>query len=433
MSPIACKSFKGKNLNRYFITSIIIKAFLTALLLSSFVYLAHLNITNYFLHSILACAGLWLLFKSSRAGYFFTGFFVGIFWFYWISLSFRYYGDLSWLIPVVIIGIGVIYGLLFLIPSLLTNSPYLHAIALVLLSQIAPLGFNWFNFELMLYYTPFGLTSFHVIFLIISILLVQHSSKGYYFLAFVCFIAAFDLSNKEPPKMPDFDIQIVQTRISQDRKWETEAIIEHVRENFKNIETAIAEKKRLIILPETSFALYLNKNEAIVEKLLEYSQDIAIIAGALGYEDNKYYNSAYFFDKGVMQRADKVALVPFAEKIPLPDFISYYINELFFEGASDFSEAPHASDFTMEGIKIRSAVCFEGSRKEIYEGNPQIISVISNNAWFLPSIEPTMQNLMLSLYAAKNNAIILHSVNGEGGKIIVPRKSLLKTVLEFGS
>ncbi|MDR2100539.1 MAG: apolipoprotein N-acyltransferase [Campylobacteraceae bacterium] len=433
MSPTACKSFENKNLRRYFITSIIIKAFVTALLLSSFVYLAHFGITSYFLHSVFACAGLWLLFKSERTGYFFTGFFVGILWFYWISLSFRYYGDLAWLMPVVIIGIGVIYGILFLIPSLLTNSPYLHAIALVLLSQIAPFGFNWFNFELILYYTPFGLTSIHVLFLIISILLVQHTRKGYYFLALICFIAAFDFSNKEPPKMPDFDIKIVQTRISQDKKWQNETIVEQVRENFKNIETAIAEKKRLVIMPETAFALYLNKNDIIVNKLLEYSQDIAIIAGALGYEDGKYYNSAYFFDKGIMQRADKVALVPFAEKIPLPNFISYYINRLFFEGASDFTEAPHASDFTVDGVKIRSAVCFEGSTNMLYEGEPQLLSVVSNNAWFLPSTEPVMQNLMLSLYASKNNVIIFHSVNGEGSGVIVPRKSALKIISEhFG-
>ncbi|MDR1007290.1 MAG: apolipoprotein N-acyltransferase [Campylobacteraceae bacterium] len=432
MTPnLACKSFKSKNLSRYFITFIIIKAFVTALALSSFIYLAYFDITNYFLHSIVVCAGLWLLFKSNRAGYFFTGFFVGILWFYWISLSFRYYGDLAWLIPIIIIGIGVIYGLLFLIPSLLTNSAYIHAIALVLLSQIAPFGFNWFSFELMLYYTPFGLTSLHAMFLIASILLVQNRRKGYKFLALVCFIAAFDFSNKELPQLPNFDIEIVQTHISQDEKWQTETIISNVQENFKIIERAIEHQKRLIILPETAFALYLNKNEAVMDRLLEYSQDIAIITGALTYEDEKYYNSAYFFDKGIMQRADKIVLVPFAEQIPLPDFISNYINELFFGGASDFSQAKSPTDFIVNGVKIRSAVCFEGSRKEIYEGNPQFLSVVSNNAWFLPSIQPTMQNLMLSLYAAKNNTIIFHSVNGNGSKTIFPRKSIVKTILEW--
>ncbi|MDR1976435.1 MAG: apolipoprotein N-acyltransferase [Campylobacteraceae bacterium] len=430
MSPtLACKSFKDKNLSRYFITFIIIKAFVTASLLSSFIYLAYFNITNYFLHSVFACTGLWLLFKSNRAGYFFTGFFVGILWFYWIALSFRYYGDFMWLIPILIFGIGVIYGLLFLFPALLTNSSYLKALTLVLLSQIAPFGFNWFNFELMFYYTPFGLTSLHALFLIISILLVQNNSKGYRFLAVLCFIAAFDFSNNEPPKLPDFDIKIVQTHIPQNEKWEQEGVVKQAQENFKSIEAAIAEKKRLIILPETAFAMFLNKNEAVVERLLEYSQNIAIITGALGYEDEKYYNSAYFFDKGVMQRADKIVLVPFAEKTPLPGGISYYINALFFDGASDFSEAQSPSDFIIDGVKIRSAVCFEGSRSEIYEGDPQIISVVSNNAWFVPSTQPTMQNLMLALYATKHNAIILHSVNGNGSKVITPRKSMAKTVI----
>jgi apolipoprotein N-acyltransferase len=301
----------------------------------------------------------------------------------------------------------------------------------VLLSQIAPFGFNWFNFELMLYYTPFGLTSLHVTFLIMSILLVQNRRKGHYFLALICLVASLDFSNKEMPKMPDFDIKIVQTHISQDEKWQTDNIIKNAQENFKTIESAIAEKKHLIILPETAFALYLNKNEAVMDRLLEYSQDIAIITGALAYENDKYYNSAYFFDKGVMQRADKIVLVPFAEKIPLPNFISNYINELFFDGASDFSQAKSPTDFIVNGIKIRSAVCFEGSRKEIYEGNPQIISVVSNNAWFLPSIQPAMQNLMLSLYAAKNNTIIFHSVNGNGSKTIFPRKSTAKMILEW--
>jgi apolipoprotein N-acyltransferase len=282
----------------------------------------------------------------------------------------------------------------------------------------------------MLYYTPFGLTSLHVVFLIASILLVQNSGKGYRFLAFICFIAALDFSNKEPPQMPDINLKIVQTNIPQDEKWQTETIVKNVQNNFNFIENAIEEQKQLIILPETAFALYLNKNEVIVDRLLEYSQNISIITGALGYEDGKYYNSAYFFDKGVMQRADKIVLVPFAEKIPLPDFISYHINNLFFGGASDFSEAEHPSDFIVDGIKIRSAVCFEGSTREIYENNPQIISVISNNAWFLPSIQPTMQNLMLSLYATKHNAIVLHSVNGDGSKVIVPRKSLAKLALE---
>ncbi|MDR3346491.1 MAG: apolipoprotein N-acyltransferase, partial [Campylobacteraceae bacterium] len=398
--PLAYESFSRNFLKVYSTTSIIIKAFVTALCLSAFIYLAFLNVTNPLLHAAFAIAGFWLLFGSSRLGYFLSGFFVGIFWFYWISLSFRYYGGLSWAIPLVITFVACVYGVMFLSSRAFTSSPYLQALFLLLLSQLAPFGFNWFNFELMLYYTPFGLTPLHTALLMAAVLSLKYLRKYYKILALFLLIAALDFSNKELPTPLDFDVELAHTSIPQGDKWESENIIQGVLENFEMIEEAIRNDKRLIIFPETAFALYLNKNEVIVNRLLEYSNDIAIITGALAYdEDNKSYNSAYFFDRGAMKRADKVVLVPFSEKVPLPNFISFYINKIFFNGASDFQEAPNPTDFEIDGVKIRSAVCFEGSTPAIHKDEPKVISVISNNAWFLPSIEPTMQNLMLALYA----------------------------------
>ncbi|MDR2341573.1 MAG: apolipoprotein N-acyltransferase [Campylobacteraceae bacterium] len=428
--PLAYKSFNEKNLSRYFITFIIIKAFVTAVCLSAFIYLAFFDITNYAIHSFFALAGFWLLLKSGKLGYFLTGFFIGIFWFYWISFSFRYYGELYWMMPIVILLIAIIYGGLFLIPALITESPYLKAFLLLLFSQIAPFGFNWFNFELILHYTPFGLTPLHVGFLMTALLTFRSKIKGLKIIALCLLIASIDFSNNSLLEEPNIDIELAHTKISQNDKWENENIIKSVKNNFDMIEKAIKNKKRLIILPETAFALYLNKNEVIVEKLLKYSEDIAIIAGGLAYENDKYYNSAYFFDKGEMKRADKVTLVPFAEKIPLPNFLVSIINDIFFDGADDFTEASNPTDFMIDNIKIRSAVCFEGSSKAIYKNEPKYISVISNNAWFLPSTEPILQNLMLSLYATKTNSLIYHSINGSESVIIKPRPSLTNYILK---
>jgi apolipoprotein N-acyltransferase len=373
-------------------------------------------------------AGFYLLLKANKQESFLIGFFVGILWFYWISFSFRYYGDLQWMIPIVMLLIAIVYGLLFLIPSLISNSHYLKALLLLLFSQIAPFGFNWFNFELILCYTPFGLTALHVGFLMASILIFKSKKKGLKIIAFFLFLASIDFSNNPLPKEPNIDIELAHTDISQSDKWENKNILKAIKNNFSIIEEAIEDKKRLIILPETAFALYLNKNEVILERLLEYSENIAIITGGLAYENGKYYNSAYFFDKGEMKRADKVTLVPFAEKIPLPNFLVSIINNIFFEGADDFTEALKPTDFKIDNITIRSAVCFEGSSKNIYEGEPQYVSVISNNAWFLPSTEPTLQNLMLFLYASKANAIIYHSINGSKSVVIKPRQSLMNHI-----
>ncbi|MDR1285963.1 MAG: apolipoprotein N-acyltransferase [Campylobacteraceae bacterium] len=429
LKSLACKSFDKENLGKYFITFIIIKAFVTAVCLSAFIYLAFFNITNYIIHSFFALAGFWLLLKASKQEYFLIGFFIGILWFYWISFSFRYYGDLSWMIPIVILLIAIVYGTLFLIPALISGSNYLKALLLLLFSQIAPFGFNWFNFELILYYTPFGLTPLHVGFLMAAILTFTSKKRGLKIIAFCLFLASIDYSSNPLPKEPDINIELAHTKISQNDKWENENILKAVKDNFDTIEKAIQNKKQLVILPETAFALYLNKNEVIVEKLLQYSKEIAIITGGLAYENGKYYNSAYFFNKGQMQRADKVTLVPFAEKIPLPNFLVSITNDIFFDGADDFTEALKPVDFELNGIKIRSAVCFEGSSKAIYANKPKYISVISNNAWFLPSTEPVLQNLMLSLYATKANAIIYHSINGSKSVIIKPRESLVNRIL----
>lgn len=411
-----------KKLTNNFSTIKIIKAFFSALCLSTFIFLSYFDITNPILHTLFAFIGFYLLLNSSKVGYFFTGFFVGIFWFYWISFSFRYY-DLTFLIPIVILAIGIIYGLMFLFASFISKSPFIRAIALVLVLQINPFGFNWFNLELIFYYTPVGLSILHVLAFILSILIFQNFKGAIKYISILFLILSLDFSNNEAPKVLPFKTQIVQTQISQDIKWDREFIASTLEDNFSKIQKAIDEGNRLIIFPETAFPLYLNTNEYTLNKLNEYSKQIAIITGSLSYENNKYYNSAYFFDNEVMQRADKVVLVPFGESIPLPRFLTDFINRIVFDDSSDFSEANEPKDFIVDGVKIRSAICYEGSTKILFSNNPEFMSVLTNNAWFLPSSEPILQNLMLSFYATKSNTTILHAVNGEGGGIIYPRKS----------
>lgn len=416
------KSFSKKKLTNYFITSNIIKAFFSAFCLSSFIFLNNFDITNSFLHVSLALIGFYLLLYTSKTGYFFTGFFIGIFWFYWISLSFRYY-DLSFLIPFIIIGIALVYGAMFLIASLISDSPFVRAFFLVLVSQIHPFGFNWFNFELIFYNTPFGLTPLHVLsFMFAIIFFINYKSKIKY-LSIVFLVFCLDFSNKETVKEIPFEVSIVNTNISQDIKWDRGFMEKSVKENFEKIQNAIDQNKRLIIFPETAFPMYLNQNPDIVEKLKEYSKNIAIITGALSLDDDGFYNSAYFFDKGTMQRADKVVLVPFGEEIPLPKFMVNFINRVVFDGADDFKVAREPVDFIVDDVKIRSAICYEGSKKSLHVNSSGYMSVISNNAWFLPSTEPIMQNLMLKFFATKSNTVIFHAVNGENGGIIYPRKS----------
>jgi len=52
------------------------------------------------------------LFLMKKKELFITGFLISILWFWWVGYSFIYY-KLEYLVPLVVFGIGMIYGILF--------------------------------------------------------------------------------------------------------------------------------------------------------------------------------------------------------------------------------------------------------------------------------------------------------------------------------
>lgn len=395
---LALSSFKEK-LGGYFSLKIIKSSFLNAILLSIFIYFSIFE--NIFLSILGLLAFVFGVFRLAFVRYrgafvwFLTGFFVGVFWFYWISFSLIYY-DFAFLIPVEIFGIGVIYALIFLafyaIFGLLARflggvggilKPIILALSFYLIQFVHPFGFNWLNWHLALINTPFERI----------------------------------LGDQKEYELP-FKIELISSRIPQKELWQSSRKKENFANNLALIDKAIQDGARLVILPESAFATNLNQNLELVETLKEKSQKIAILAGAEAYENGSFYNSAYFFDAGAMRRIDKHILVPFGEEIPLPQMLKKPINALFFDGASDFGKASDFSYVEVDGVRFKVAICYEGTRAELYSDKPDFIALISNDAWFIPSAQSTLQNLLLRYYALKNGSVIFHSANFNDKKII---------------
>ncbi len=175
-----------------------------------------------------------------------------------------------------------------------------------------------------------------------------------------------------------------------------------------------------MVLPESAFPLFLDRSQILLSELKQKSHQIAIITGALGASDNKLYNSTYIFNKGEVKRLDKLILVPFGEEIPLPNFIKNPINNIFFDSAVDYSKANGVSDYEIDGVKIRNAICYEATKDELFKDNPKFMIAISNNAWFSPSTQPNLQSKILKLKAFKHKTTIYHSINGSPSQMITP-------------
>ena len=397
----------------------IIKGFITAILLASFMYLSYFEVEYKILNTILGLFAIYLLLVIPKKALFVAGFLSGVLWCNWMAVSMQYY-DLTYLAPVFIAGISLVYAIIFYLFAFYDRLVF-RILTIFAFTYFAPFGFNWMKFELIFVDSYIDISKVAFFLVLFSFYLII-KLKRFKVLGIIPILFALNLGKGVYIQNPEASIFMPQMNIKQELKWEKDYQRVLHENNFEEIAKAIELKKDLVVLPETAFTTVLNRNAQISERLKELSYDIDIIAGALYVEDKQIYNASYHFSKGEIKVAKKVVLVPFGEEIPLPQFFVDLINKVFYDGAQDYSKASEPTDFIIKGEKIRNAICYEATTDKIFEnlGDTKYMIAISNNAWFTPSIEPTLQHLLLKFYSRTYNVTIFHVVNGSPNRIYRP-------------
>jgi len=406
---------KRDNFNKNYI----IKGLITSIFLSAFIYLSYFDIQYRLLNTILGLAAFYMLINISRKSLFVTGFTSGILWCYWMAISLKYY-ELIYLTPVLLVGIGLAYGIIFLLFAAYDKKIF-RVVAIFAFTFIAPFGFNWMKFELLFIDSYFG-TSKEDFALILVALYMISKLRRMKVLAFFPLLMAYESTTGIYIDNPNAKITMPKFNVKQNLKWEKDYQLTLLQKNFKSIDNAILENKDLVVLPETAFPSILNNNKNLLDMLKNKSYEINILTGGLYLENEQIFNATYFFSNGEVEIAKKVVLVPFGEAIPLPKVFVDLINDIFYNGAKDYSAAKKPTDFEIQGNKFRNAICYEATTDKIYENlnGVKYIIATSNNAWFTPSIEPTLQKLLLRYYSKKYDVTIYHSINGSKNYIIRP-------------
>lgn len=388
---------------------------------------------NIFLETLspfLAIWGLILLLRTKSAkGYFWTGFLTGLFWFWWVGLSAIYF-NLNYLVPVIALIMGLVYGVLFRI-CFLFKFDFLRLCAIFALSFIHPLGFDWLEWGI---YTAYGffdssLRGIICLFLIAYFIYEGYISR-YYKIAIVLilFFTGFHYEEKTATTLP-FSYKLINTNISQDQKFLQEKLILNSNALLSEISRAILEKKELVILPETAFAFNL-RGTKYEDFLKELSHKIIIITGAFYTKDGQTYNSTYVFRRGKSYIFNKHFLVPFGEEIP---FFKELVKKYFLPNIEEFTRGPAQSQYKLNNSLITNAICYEATKEQNYK-NSKIIIALSNNAWFNHSSEYKLQRLLMQFYASKYGVSIYHATNGKENAVILPKKRLdLRWLEEFKS
>jgi len=391
--------------------------FFIAFLSSASIYLDWMGFINTFSNTVLGLLALYLWLIADKKSWVWSGFFVGLLWFWWMGLSFIHY-KIPWAIPFVVIGVSSIYASFFYLASSLVylvekylkiHNLFGKALILLVLSYIHPLGFDWFKPELMFTNSYLGIEKWQFALVLLSFALAIYKKR---ILFLILVLGAYPYASHFQKKSTlNHNIKLISTFTPVEEKWIPQFKQKHIDEVFINIQKAIREKKEIVVFPESVFALYLNEEKNILTALKDYSKYITIVTGGLYNDNNLPKNSTYIFRDGEYTVADKVVLVPFGEQNPLPKWMGKWINELFFDGAPDYVGATDFTDYTINNTTYRNAVCFEATSEKLYEGEPKNMIVISNNGWLVPSIEATEQKILLQYYSKKYGTTIYHSIN----------------------
>lgn len=411
---------KNKIIYRSFMHSLI---FSIPLYFCIFTYIY--NISLPYINSIFVICSIYTFINIPRNERYLFGFFVGIFWFYWVGLSFFYTPFPIFGIFAVIV-VSFFYMIIFL-PILFFENKLYRGISLALISYVALFNFEWFVPDSILAFSIFKVDKLS--FLIIILIVVCISYKFFMkwrFISLFGLLFAIDFNSNEVI-LPDINIYTSSTNISQDIKWLSTNINNVIDININLIKDAISNNYDVILLPETAFPVALNdiKNYKLLENIANLSRNISIITGSYRVETNDYYNSTYVFNNGKVDIIDKVVLAPFGEYIPLPKFLIslyQYVFKINYKLVGNKSRV--AQDFYINNISFRNAICYEGGIESAYFGNPRYMTLISNNAWFKPSIEPILQMMLIKYFSRKYDTIVFHSTNGSKANIILPRVGL---------
>jgi hypothetical protein len=185
VSSFLTVQLKDKNMTSYAITNLMGQKVIIGQLSSTSINVSQLE------------AGVYIIeFSSDKKSLFWSGFFIGLFWFYWIGFSFRYY-DALYLIPLMMLFVSLGYGIIFWAIGIFKN-PLPRVILFTLLSYLHPLSFNWFIPELTLLDTLFGIQKWQFGLFLLSIALFIELRSWYKSIALLALLASINYNSHQP-------------------------------------------------------------------------------------------------------------------------------------------------------------------------------------------------------------------------------------------
>jgi apolipoprotein N-acyltransferase len=413
--------------------------------------------------------------KSLLQGFilgFITGFisFVGII--YWIVFAMHTYGNVPFMVSVLILLLLVGYLSLFFGtfaflsrylqsrfgPYAIMLTPFLW-VSLEYLRSFLLTGFPWANLGHSQYLNlPFiqiadvtGVYGLSFVILLVNVTLYwvlhQWSRKTFpirevvitllIFLSFLMYgYVKMRALDRKMVSQPQLNVGLVQGNIDQSIKWDG-SYQRKTLDIYEKLSLKVAEKKPdLIIWPETATPFFFQAAKEYQPFILDIPKktDAFLLFGTPSFKLERgkvnHYNSAYLVSRSgeINGRYDKIHLVPFGEYVPLSDLL-FFIGSLG-EGIGNFKSGKETTLLGLPQGKFGVLICFEIifpdlSRKFVKNGADFLVT-ITNDAWFGESSAPYQHLAIATFRAIENRVFIARAANTGISAFIDPKGRIVE-------
>ncbi|OGS81143.1 MAG: apolipoprotein N-acyltransferase, partial [Gallionellales bacterium GWA2_59_43] len=219
------------------------------------------------------------------------------------------------------------------------------------------------------------------------------------------------------PQGEPFSVALVQGNISQDLKFNEDALIGTLA-TYRRL--TLESDARLIVLPETALPLLRHEvPRSLVEQLDAHAGQNGggVLIGAFVRENDAYHNSVFALTGGgaAEQRYHKQHLVPFGEFIPLRPLLGWFINGVLNIPMGDLTSGGRQQALLqVAGQHIAANICYEDVfGEEIIRALPQASLLVNftNDAWYGDSYAAEQHNQISRMRALETGRMMLRATN----------------------
>ncbi len=226
----------------------------------------------------------------------------------------------------------------------------------------------------------------------------------------------------------------VQGNISSQEKWNIELRDKNFAVYEKYTKEAAAEGADIIVWPETAMPYDMRVVSRYASRLAKETGTTILVGAFTESKEGEDLNSmvAVLPDGSIHETVySKRHLVPFGEYVPLRGVFEVLIPPLTEIAMldSDIAEGEGAQIIELDAVKIGALICFDSiydelTRESVLEG-ANVITLSSNDSWFLDSSALYMHNAQAQLRAIENRRYVVRAANTGVSSIISARGEIL--------